>query len=117
MRLSPSPSGISGRLRSRVRCWFRSNFIKGRRRMVTANDDLFTLDVINDPYTYFGHLREEDPVHWNELHAVWVLTRHDDLVWLTRHHERFSSDVLKRDPSPPSPQVYESHLGCNDYVR
>jgi len=85
--------------------------------MVTANDDLFTLDVINDPYTYFGHLREEDPVHWNELYEVWVLTRHDDLVWLTRHHELFSSEVLKRDPRPPYPQVYESDLELYEYVR
>jgi cytochrome P450 len=86
--------------------------------MVTAiNDDLFTLDVINDPYTYLGHLREEDPVHWNELYEVWVLTRHDDLVWLTRHHELFSSEVLKRDPRPPYPQVYESDLELYEYVR
>jgi len=86
--------------------------------MVTAlNDDLFTPDVINDPYTYFGHLREEDPVHWNELYELWVITRHDDLVWLTRHHELFSSEVLKRDSRPPYPQVYDSDLGLYEYVR
>src|SRR5499427_9403088 len=117
MRLSPGPSGTSGKRQSRVPCWSRSNFIKGRRRMVTANDDLFTLDVINDPYTYFGHLREEHPVHWNDLYELWVITRHDDLVWLTRHHELFSSEVLKRDPRPPYPQVYESDLGLYEYVR
>ena len=86
--------------------------------MITAmNDDLFTLEVTNDPYTYFGHLREEDPVHWNELYELWVITRHDDLVWLTRHHELFSSAVLKRDPRPPYPQVYDSDLGLYEYVR
>ncbi len=75
--------------------------------MVTAviNDDLFTREVTTDPYTYFGRLREEDPVHWNEPYELWVITRHDDLVWLTRHHELFSSEVLKRDPRPPYPQV------------
>ena len=64
--------------------------------MTAMSDDLFTRDVTNDPYTYFGRLREEDPVHWNELYDLWVITRHDDLVWLTRHHELFSSEVLKR---------------------
>ena len=87
--------------------------------MVTAvlNDDLFTREVTNDPYTYFGRLREEDPVHWNELYELWVITRHDDLVWLTRHHELFSSEVLKRDPRAPYPQVDAADLGLYEYVR
>ena len=85
--------------------------------MTAMSDDLFTPEVTNDPYSYFGRLREEDPVHWNELYELWVITRHDDLVWLTRHHELFSSEVLKRDPRPPYPQVYDSDLGLYAYVR
>ena len=34
--------------------------------MTAMSDDLFTRAVTTDPYTYFGRLREEDPVHWNE---------------------------------------------------
>ena len=69
--------------------------------MVTAvSDNMFTEDVINDPYTYYGHLREEDPVHYNELYDLWVITRHDDLVWLTRHNELFSSAVFQERPAP-----------------
>src|ERR671939_440103 len=86
--------------------------------MFTAiRDDMFTPDVIADPYTYYGHLREEDPVHWNELYELWVITRHDDLVWLTRHHDLFSSEVLKRDPRPPYPQVNAADLELYEYVR
>ena len=81
------------------------------------NDDMFSEDVIADPYAYYGRLREEDPIHWNELYELWVITRHDDLVWLTRHHELFSSEVLKRDPRPPYPQVDVSDLGLYEYVR
>jgi hypothetical protein len=29
-------------------------------------DDMFTPEVIADPYTYYGRIRDEDPVHWNE---------------------------------------------------
>jgi hypothetical protein len=37
--------------------------------MVTAiRDDMFTPDVIADPYTYYGRLRAEDPVH-DEIEA------------------------------------------------
>src|SRR5215472_3241226 len=83
----------------------------------TIQDDLFTPQVIADPYTYYGRLREQDPVHWNESYALWVVTRHDDLVWLTRHHELFSSAVFKNDPRPPYPDIDESDLGLYDYVR
>jgi hypothetical protein len=29
-------------------------------------DDMFTPEVIADPYTYYGRIRDEDPVDWNE---------------------------------------------------
>ena len=86
--------------------------------MATAiHDDMFTPDVITDPYAYYGRLRDEDPVHWNDAYALWVVTRHDDLVWLTRHHELFSSAVFKNDPRPPYPDIDESDLGLYEYVR
>jgi cytochrome P450 len=81
------------------------------------HDDMFTSEVIADPYTYYGRLRDEDPIHWNETYDLWVVTRHDDLVWLTRHHELFSSAVFKNDPRPPYPAIDESDLGLYEYVR
>jgi cytochrome P450 len=83
----------------------------------TIQDDLFTPDVIANPYAYYGRLRDEDPVHWNRGYELWVITRHDDLVWLTRHHELFSSAVFRNDPRPAYPPIDESDLGLYDYVR
>jgi cytochrome P450 len=85
--------------------------------MTPIPDDMFTPDVIADPYSYYGRLRDEDPVHWNDTYALWVITRHDDLVWLTRHHELFSSAVFKNDPRPAYPAIDESDLGLYEYVR
>ena len=86
--------------------------------MVIAIDyDMFTPDAIADPYRYYGRLREEDPVHWNEKYEMWAITRHEDLVWLTRHHELFSSRVFKNDPRPPYPDINESDLELYDFVR
>src|SRR6202049_2002051 len=81
------------------------------------HDDMFTPDVIADPYTYYGKIRDEDPIHWNETYELWVGTRHDDLVGLTRHHELFSSAVFKNDPRPAYPAIDESDLGLYEYVR
>src|SRR6478672_11046574 len=85
--------------------------------LTTIQDDMFSPDVLADPYTYYGRLRDEDPVHWNEKYEVWVVTRHDDLVWLTRHHELFSSAVFKNDPRPAYPAIDESDLGLYEYVK
>src|SRR5947199_1476232 len=83
----------------------------------SIQDDMFTSEVIADPYGYYGRLRDEDPIHWNEKYELWVVTRHDDLVWLTRHHELFSSAVFKHDPRPAYPAIDESDLGLYEYVR
>jgi len=84
---------------------------------VAIKDDLFTPDVIANPYAFYGQLRDEDPVHWNPSYELWLITRHDDLVWLTRHHELFSSAVFKNDPRPAYPPIAESDLGLYEYVR
>jgi cytochrome P450 len=86
--------------------------------MATAvHDDMFTPDVIANPYGYYGRLRDEDPVHWNDTYALWVLTRHDDVTWMTRHNELFSSAVFRNDPRPAYPAIDESDLGLYEYVR
>ena len=83
----------------------------------TIHDNEFAQDVMADPYWYYGMMREEDPVHWNEKYDVWDITRHDDLVWVTRHHELFSSAVFKNDPKPPYPEIYESDNSLYDFAK
>lgn len=80
--------------------------------MVTSiHDDLLAPEVINDPYPYLAQLRESDPVHWNEIHQTWVITRYDDFLWVTRQPELFSSEVAKRSPEPkPSHDATEREL-------
>jgi len=85
--------------------------------MTVLHDDMFTPDVIADPYAYYGRLRDEDPVHWNDTYALWVITRHDDVTWMTRHNELFSSAVFKNDPKPAYPAIDESDLGLYEYVK
>ncbi len=85
--------------------------------LTTVQDNLFSPDVIANPYAFYGRLRDEDPVHWNETYALWLITRHDDLVWLTRHHELFSSAVFRNDPRPAYPAIDKSDLGLYEYVK
>ena len=85
--------------------------------IAAINDDMFTEDVIADPYAYYGRLRKKTRSIGTRSTSLWVITRHDDLVWLTRHHELFSSAVFKNDPRPPYPDIDESDLGLYEYVR
>ena len=84
--------------------------------VTTINDDMFTAEVIQYPYRYYGRIRDEAPVHWNELYELWVITRHDDLVWPTRNHEQFSSDSILNDPRPAYPAIYESDTDIYEFV-
>jgi cytochrome P450 len=83
--------------------------------MVAVHDDLLGPDVVEDPYTYFGRLREEDPVHWNPLYETWVITRYDDVVWSLRRPEFFSSEVFRRDPRPPYPPILQEDEGLYEF--
>ena len=65
----------------------------------TLQDDMFTANVIVDPYSYYGRLRDEDPVHWNERYELWVVTRHDDLVWMSRHPRAVLVRCLQERPA------------------
>ena len=76
--------------------------------MLVINEDLLGPEATADPYTYYGRLREEDPIHWNPLYETWVLTRYADVVWVLRHPELFSSEIFLRDPHPPVPPILET---------
>jgi cytochrome P450 len=57
-------------------------------------DDLMSPEAIRDPYRHFGPLRREDPVHWNERHRSWLVTRHAD-VEACFGDRRLSSDRVR----------------------
>src|SRR5262245_50355816 len=80
-------------------------------------DDMFAPAAIADPYGYYARIRETDPVHWNERYQLWVVTRYDDVVWMIRHHELFSSAVIRNDPRPPYPPVDPGDAGLVGDVR
>lgn len=52
---------------------------------------LFQRDI---HWNHFKRLREEDPVHFNELPGIgryWSVTRFDDIMFVDKNHELFSS--------------------------
>jgi cytochrome P450 len=63
---------------------------------VAAKVDLTDVDLFvrGGHLDAFRHLREHDPVYWNEGadgSRFWALTKYDDVQWAYREHELFSS--------------------------
>ncbi len=79
---------------------------------------LDALDIIsNDTYAANGYpheawtrLRREDPIHWNDRNIInpfWAVTKHADIVWISKQPERFRNGPrLAAFPEfvPPDPQ-------------
>ena len=65
--------------------------------------------VMQDPYPYYERLRAEDPVHFDEGIQTWLVTRHDDILTVTRNTEVYSDEmrVSKAIRSPFQAEVNE----------
>jgi cytochrome P450 len=99
---------------------FRSHHASSRLARVTATfetDDLTAPEVNADPFGYYGRLREHDPVHWNPLFKTWIVTRHADVVWITRNSELFSSRIEPLEPQDMYPPIDEADWELVDVER
>ena len=83
----------------------------------TVDDNMLAPEVLTDPYTYFGTLRETEPVHWNDAFKMWIVTRYDDSVWIVRRHEVFSNAVWVNASDDPYPPIYESDKDIYRFIR
>jgi cytochrome P450 len=70
-------------------------------------DDLVAPEPNADPFTYYGRLRETDPVHWNPLFKRWIVTRHADVTTVVRNDDLFSTTIPPQDPRDTYPPIDE----------
>ena len=54
----------------------------------------FSERVRTDPYPYYRELREHAPVYWAPEAGTWVVSRYEDVSFVLKHHELFSSDAM-----------------------
>ncbi len=45
----------------------------------------------SDPYPAFAEMRKNSPVHWDDKHGVWLVTRWNDVVRVARNADLFCS--------------------------
>ncbi len=54
----------------------------------------FSTAARNDPFPLYRRLRAEDPVHWTDEPGAWVVSRYDDVAFVLRRADLFSSDAM-----------------------
>jgi cytochrome P450 family 142 subfamily A polypeptide 1 len=54
-----------------------------------------------DPYSTYAWLRENAPVYRDEINDLWGISRHEDVVHVSRHPELFCSGEGFRPKTPP----------------
>ena len=47
--------------------------------------------VFDDPWDIYSRLRADAPMYRDEINDLWVVSRYDDLVKISRHPELYSS--------------------------
>src|SRR6185295_2149773 len=55
----------------------------------------FSEAVREDPYPYYAALRDEAPVYWAQEAQAWCVSRYDDVLFVLRNPELFSSDAMR----------------------
>jgi cytochrome P450 len=51
----------------------------------------FAPEVQQNPYPYFAHLRNHSPVYWVESLQSWAVSRYDDVAYIAKNTQLFSS--------------------------
>lgn len=52
---------------------------------------LTSSDFFRDPYSIYHQLREQAPVYWSESWSAWMITRYDDVMFVLKQSDLFSS--------------------------
>jgi len=64
--------------------------------MPTETRPLCEIDVLDrsfylDPHPGYTHLRTTTPLSWDERRGLWVLTKHEDISYVSTHPDLFCS--------------------------
>ncbi|MEZ5144248.1 MAG: hypothetical protein R2726_17255 [Acidimicrobiales bacterium] len=75
----------------------------------TLHFDPYAYELHEDPYPVYERLREEAPLYRNDELAIWVLSRHEDVLEGLRDAEKLSSaHGVSLDPTAVGPHSHKT---------
>ncbi|MFT5204680.1 MAG: cytochrome P450 family 142 subfamily A polypeptide 1, partial [Candidatus Aldehydirespiratoraceae bacterium] len=69
---------------------------------------------VNDPYSRYAWLRENSPLHWDEVNELWVATRYDDIVEIEKNKRVFINSDKEKGGYRPNIPADESIIAKDD---
>src|SRR5215470_3344245 len=73
-----------------------------------VNPEVHLLDgrfYAGDPHPHFDWLRANAPVYWDEVSQLWGVSRHADVMQLSKRPDVFCSSGSSRPDAPPIPSM------------
>jgi cytochrome P450 family 142 subfamily A polypeptide 1 len=69
---------------------------------------------VDDPYSRYAWLRENSPVHWDDINEMWCITRYDDIVAIEKDKTTFSNAGNEKGGYRPNIPADGSIIGADD---
>jgi cholest-4-en-3-one 26-monooxygenase len=69
---------------------------------------------VDDPYSRYAWLRENSPVHWDDINELWVLTRYDDIIAVEKNKRLFINSDKEKGGYRPNIPADESIIANDD---
>ena len=79
------------------------------------NIDILDSDLyVNDPYTTYRWMRDNEPIYWDATNELWCASRYDDIVEIEKNKEIFISSNKQKGGYRPNLPADDSIIGLDD---
>ncbi len=69
---------------------------------------------VEDPYPRYAWLRENSPVHWDDINELWCITRYDDIVAVEKDKKTFINSGNEKGGYRPNIPADRAIIGLDD---
>ncbi|MDH4168404.1 MAG: cytochrome P450 [Acidimicrobiia bacterium] len=69
---------------------------------------------VNDPYSSYRWLRENEPLYWDSVNELWGVSRYDDIVEIEKNKKLFINSDKKKGGYRPNIPADASIIGLDD---
>lgn len=71
--------------------------------MTDRDYDILAIETHIDPWEMYTWLREECPLYWDRHNELWVVSRYEDIVEISKDPRLYTSELGNRPKLPPDP--------------
>lgn len=69
---------------------------------------------VNDPYSTYRWMRDNDPIYWDATNELWCASRYDDIVEIEKNKDAFVNSNKEKGGYRPNLPADDSIIGLDD---